>query len=74
MTIPIHTGLIFKGPDFIEVSRFATSFTTQCQGHVGDILTCGEEDIHVLEIAGIIHSGIVPASVVSVGLHIVESE
>ena len=71
MLAAIHLGLVLKDPNLIEVSRLLIGITAEGQGDVADIGASREEDIHVLEIAGIAHGCVLRQSVVGVRLNIV---
>ena len=71
MLAAIHLGLVLKDPNLIEVSRLLIGITAEGQGDVADIGASREEDIHVLEVAGITNRCILRQGVVGVRLNIV---
>ena len=71
MLATIHLGLVLEDPNLIEVSRLLISITAEGQGDVADIGAGREEDIHVLEVAGIANCCVLRQGVVGVRLNIV---
>ena len=71
MLTTIHLGLVLEDSNLIEVSSFLISITAKGQSDVADIRAGREEDIHVLEVAGIANRCVLRQGVVGVRLNIV---
>ena len=74
MLVPVHAWIVFEGTNFIKVSCFITSFTTQCQSDIWYVRSSCKEGVHVLEVTCIINCSIFTTIVMSISFDIVESE